>query len=86
VIARRVAGPPLAVKKIVDPTFPVPFALGPDDVMVQGALFAGEVTLVARLKRDGRVGAAVRGDLEGAAAGSVSVGTVDARITLEAVR
>jgi cytochrome c-type biogenesis protein CcmH len=86
VIARRGGGPPLAVKKIVDPTFPVPFALGPDDVMVQGTQFAGEVTLVARLKRDGRAGAATRGDLEGAAPGPIAVGTTGARITLEAVR
>jgi hypothetical protein len=64
----------------------VPFTLGPDDVMVQGTEFAGEVTLIARLKRDGPAGAALRGDLEGAAPGPVAVGTTDARITLEAVR
>ncbi len=86
VIARRGAGPPLAVKRIVDPKFPVSFTLGPEDVMVQGNEFAGEVTLLARLKRDGGVGAAARGDLEGMAPRPVAVGTTDARITLEAVR
>lgn len=86
VIARRGAGPPLAVKRIVEPVFPVPFTLGPEDSMLPGTDFAGEVTLVARLKRDGRASAAVRGDLEGAAPAPVPVGTTDARITLEVVR
>lgn len=86
VIARRSAGAPLAVKRIVDPKFPLRFVLGSEDVMMQGTELAGEVTLVARLKRDGRVGAAVRGDLEGLAPGPVAVGTTEARITLETVR
>lgn len=86
VIARRGAGPPLAVKRITAPTFPVSFALGPEDVMMQGTEFAGEVTLIARLKRDGRAGAAAQGDLEGTAPQPVAVGTTNVRITLEAVR
>ncbi len=86
VIARRGDGPPLAVTKIVDPRFPVRFTLGPEHVMVPGTEFAGEVALIARLKRDGRAAAAVRGDLEGTTPGPVAVGTTDAHITLEAVR
>jgi cytochrome c-type biogenesis protein CcmH len=86
VIARRGAGPPLAVKKITAPTFPVSFALGSEDVMMQGTEFAGEVMLIARLKRDGGAGAAARGDLEGTAPQPVAVGTTNVRITLEAVR
>jgi cytochrome c-type biogenesis protein CcmH len=86
VIARQGAGPPLAVKRIIAPKFPVTFTLGPEDVMVKGPEFAGTVTLIARLKRDGRVGTAERGDLEGMAPGPVAVGTTDARITLDVVR
>ncbi|OGL10200.1 MAG: hypothetical protein A3I17_00290 [Candidatus Rokubacteria bacterium RIFCSPLOWO2_02_FULL_72_37] len=86
VIARRGAGAPVAVKRIVEPTFPVRFVLGPEDVMRQGARFAGDLTLIARLKRDGRAGPAVPGDLEGAAPGPVAVGTTNARIALELVR
>ncbi len=87
VIARKGGGPPLAVKRITDPTFPLPFALGPEDVMHQGSELRGEVTLIARLKRDGRPGPAITGDLEGVAAGkSVAVGTTDVRITMNPVR
>jgi len=87
VIARRGGGPPLAVKRIVSPQFPVQFSLGPEDVMVQGGEFRGEVTLLARLKRDGRAGPASPGDLEGVAERNpVPVGTTGVRITLETVR
>jgi len=87
VIARRGGGPPLAVKRIVSPQFPVEFSLGPEDVMVQGGEFRGEVTLLARLKRDGRAGPASPGDLEGVAERNpIPVGTTGVRITLETVR
>ncbi len=46
-------GPPLAVKRIVAPAFPVAFSLGPGDVMIQGTAFEGPMNLTARLDRDG---------------------------------
>ena len=46
-------GPPLAVKRIVGPTFPVSFSLGPGDVMMPGMAFKGPLDLSARLDRDG---------------------------------
>ena len=46
-------GPPLAVKRIVAPAFPVSFSLGPGDVMIQGTTFEGSMNLTARLDRDG---------------------------------
>lgn len=67
IIAKRGTGPPLAVKRIPDPTFPLSFSLGPEDQMLGGTSFEGEVTLVARLKRDGKASPPARGDLEGAA-------------------
>jgi len=53
VIARGGAGPPLAVKRMTPGSFPVPFELGPSDVMVQGRPFVGPIALSARLDRDG---------------------------------
>lgn len=65
IIARKDVGPPLAVKKIVNPTFPLPYALTDQDVMFPGTPFQGEVTISARLDRDGYAGPAQPGDLEG---------------------
>ncbi len=58
IIARQGNGPPLAVKRIPNPSFPVRFALGPAGRMLADTPFAGEVTLLARLKRDGTAGPA----------------------------
>ena len=47
------SGAPLAVKRVVRPSFPVSFTLGPGDVMIPGTAFDGPVDLSARLDRDG---------------------------------
>jgi cytochrome c-type biogenesis protein CcmH len=87
VIARSGAGPPLAVKRVVDPTFPLAFTLGPEDVMLQGGELRGDVTLIARLKRDGRAGPAVPGDFEGTPdRNPITVGAADVQITMKRVR
>lgn len=67
VIARKDVGPPLAVKKIPNPTFPAAYALSAGDVMFPGTPFQGEVKVVARVDRDGSAGPAQPGDLEGTA-------------------
>jgi len=67
VIARKDVGPPLAVKKISNPTFPAAYALSASDVMFPGTPFQGEVRVIARVDRDGAAGPAQPGDLEGAA-------------------
>ena len=83
IIARQGDGPPLAVKRIPNPTFPMAFSLGPEDRMLQGASFEGEVTLLARLKRDGRVGPPAPGDLQGEARAPVRVGRRGVEIVLD---
>jgi len=87
IIARRGNGPPLAVKRIQNPKFPLVFTLGPADVMLRGTPFEGEVTLIARLKRQGVAGPAEPGDLEGSPGRNpVMVGATDVRIVLDLVR
>lgn len=67
IIARKDVGPPLAVKKIPNPSFPLPYALTAEDVMFPGTPFQGEVRIIARIDRDGNAGPAQPGDLEGTA-------------------
>jgi cytochrome c-type biogenesis protein CcmH len=67
VIARKDVGPPLAVKKIPNPSFPVAYALTAGDVMFPGTPFQGEVRVLARVDKDGGAGPAQPGDLEGTA-------------------
>jgi cytochrome c-type biogenesis protein CcmH len=68
VIARPTAGtggPPLAVKKIDHPTFPLDFTLSQENVMMQGMPFTGKINLTVRLDKDGNPVTRTPGDLTG---------------------
>jgi cytochrome c-type biogenesis protein CcmH len=86
VIARRGSGPPIAVKRIPDPTFPAAFSLGAEDQMLGGGPFEGEVTLLARLKRDGKAGPPAPGDFVGEAKRPVKLGERGVKIILDQAR
>ena len=58
-------GPPLAVKKIDRPVFPLSYSLGPENVMMQGVPFTGTITITARLDKDGNPATRQPGDLTG---------------------
>jgi cytochrome c-type biogenesis protein CcmH/NrfF/tetratricopeptide (TPR) repeat protein len=59
------AGPPLAVKKIERPTFPLAYSLGADNVMIPGGSFAGKINISARLDKDGNPMTREAGNLSG---------------------
>lgn len=65
VIARAPGGPPIAARKIDNPTFPTRFFLGQESVMFEGQSLEGEVDLSARIAQHGSAGPAEPGDLSG---------------------
>ncbi len=84
VIARRGPGPPLAVKRIVAPTFPVAFRLSREDMVMAGGPFVGEVSVVARIRKGGVAGPAQPGDLEGSPSGNrVTIGGAPVDILID---
>ncbi len=84
VIARSgSAGPPLAVKRISAPRFPLEFAIGPEDRMIQAMPFVGPLQLSARLDRDGNATTHSPGDLQGAAPAPVETGSAGVEIVLD---
>jgi cytochrome c-type biogenesis protein CcmH len=89
IIARQAGaaqGPPLAVKKIERPVFPVSYSLGPENVMMQGVSFAGSVAITARLDKDGNPTTRQPGDLTGAhKKDAVAVGSKNIDIVLDQV-
>ena len=67
IIARsRPTGPPLAVLRVPNPSFPLAFAIGQAQVMIPGLQFSGEIQLSARLDSDGNAITKLPGDLVGA--------------------
>jgi cytochrome c-type biogenesis protein CcmH len=78
------AGPPLAVKKIDKPKFPLTYSLGQENVMMQGTQFTGKINLSARLDKDGNAMTKDAGDLLGDyKKNPVEVGSRDVDITLD---
>ena len=74
--------PPLAVKRVANTGFPMRYRVSEGDVMIQGMLFQGSVSVKVRLDGDGRVGVQP-GDLEGSGAKPVPVGSVGVDIVLD---
>jgi len=65
IAARPVSGgPPMAVKKISDPRFPLSFSLGQENAMMGGA-FTGDVDLTVRASQTGDPMSRTPGDLFG---------------------
>ncbi len=76
-------GPPIAVAKISNPRFPLPFTISDRNVMTPGQRLQGKLRLTARLDSDGNAGPRQPGDLEGKTAGAVSVGDSGVIITVD---
>jgi cytochrome c-type biogenesis protein CcmH/NrfF len=79
-------GPPLAVKKIDRPVFPVSYSLGPENVMMQGVPLTGSVAITVRLDKDGNPTTRQPGDLTGDyKKNPVAVGSKNIDIVLDQV-
>lgn len=87
IIARSAAaGPPLAVKKIDKPVFPLNYSLGQENVMMQGTPFTGNINIIVRLDKDGNPATRGPGDLTGEyKKNPVEVGAKNADIVIDQV-
>lgn len=86
VIARRsgtAGGPPLAVLRIPNATLPLDFEIGPQNAMIQGMPFSGDIALTARLDSDGDAMTRANGDLAGAAKMPLQPGAAGVRLVLD---
>lgn len=78
-------GPPTAVRRIPDPSFPLDFELGPDDRMIEAMPFEGPFQLTARIDADRNAMTRNPGDLQGEAEGSFAPGAEDIEIVIDEV-
>jgi hypothetical protein len=86
VIARMgEAGPPIAVKRIVSPRFPLDFEIGPDDRMTDKIPFAGSLQLTAWVDADGNATTHEAGDLRGRIPEAVSPGARGIALTIDEI-
>ena len=82
--AQSAGGPPLAVKKIDRPSFPVAYTLGQENVMMPGVAFSGKINVSARLDKDGNPTTRQAGDMVGEyKKNPVAVGTQKVAILID---
>jgi cytochrome c-type biogenesis protein CcmH len=79
------SGPPAAVKRVVDPRFPLDFEIGPGDSMMAGVPFAGPFRLTARVDADQNAATRNPGDLQGETASRVAPGTSGVELVIDQV-
>ena len=79
------AGPPVAVKRVPDPAFPLAFEIGPGDRMMQGVPFTGPFQLTARVDADGNAATRNPGDLQGQSRERVPPGARDVELVVDQV-
>ena len=84
-MARSAKAPPIAVKRIGSPTFPMAYTLSGSDAMIPGMPFTGKINITVRLDSDGNASTREPTDLEGGYAGNpATVGQSDVNIALKA--
>ena len=85
IIARRAqqgGGPPVAVKKVVSPTFPLSFSLSDSDMMM-GGVWPEQVWLEARLDSDGNAMTKEDADWNSQRIGPLTSGSTEGILVLE---
>lgn len=86
VVARSEGGVPLAVHRIVNPEFPAPFTMGPQDLLVPGIRRNEPLHLSVEMNAHGNLGQPKSGDLAGRLASPVRPGTRGLKLRVEEVR
>jgi cytochrome c-type biogenesis protein CcmH len=79
------AGPPVAVKRVADPVFPLDFEIGPGDRMMEGIPFTGPFQLTARVDADKNAATRNPGDLQGESAERVPAGARGVELVIDQV-
>lgn len=78
-------GPPVAVRRVTQPSFPLDFEIGPEDRMMENVPFAGPFRLTVRVDADGNASTQTPGDLRGAAEGVHRPGATGVSIRIDEV-
>lgn len=80
-------GPPLAVKRVAQPfSFPYPFVLTNDDVMMKGMKPGKFMKITARISQTGAAMPVAVGDIEGVTPKPVKNGAKDVSVQLDSIK
>lgn len=83
VIAKNQGGVPIALRRYINPSFPLDFELGDEDLLLPGEPWGGLLRIEGHLNRHGDVGVAQTGDILGTAPRAVRNGDRSIRLNLD---
>ncbi len=83
IIVKDVGGVPIAVKRVVNPQFPLSFVVGADDLLIPSLHPKSPLTIEAELNSKGRIGPPVSGDFFGVCPYSVGPRQQDVGIVID---
>ena len=85
IVAKNAGGVPIAVRRIVNPQFPVDYALTSEDLLVPGSTPKGPMTLEVEMNTHGDVGKPLKGDLHGEHPDRISNGERGVHVVIDRV-
>lgn len=83
IIAKNKGGVPIAVRRIINPRFPVWYTLTPEDLIVPGVPHREGVLLQVQMNTHGNMGRPMKGDLEGFYSDPVYSGATEVHIVID---
>ena len=85
IVCKNAGGVPVAVHRVVNPQFPVDYALTSQDLVVPDTPPAGPLTLEVEINNRGDVGAQKKGDLHGEHPDRISNGDRGVHVVIDKV-
>jgi hypothetical protein len=83
IVAKNAGGVPVAVRRVVNPQFPVSYELTAEDLIVPGSVPEGPLSLEVEMNTHGNAGAPVKGDLKGVHPDKVSAGERGVHVVID---
>ncbi|OGR86543.1 MAG: hypothetical protein A3J74_06965 [Elusimicrobia bacterium RIFCSPHIGHO2_02_FULL_57_9] len=83
IVAKNKGGVPVAVRRIVNPRFPVWYSLTTEDMIIPGVDLRQGFLLQVQMNTHGHLGAQVKGDLEGSYSEPVYSGAKEIHIVID---
>ena len=85
IVCKNAGGVPVAVRRVVNPQFPVDYALTAEDLVVPDTPPSGPLTLEVEINTRGDVGAQMKGDLRGEHPDRVSNGERGVHVVIDKI-
>lgn len=84
-VAKNTAGIPVAVKRMINPQFPLNFEMGPEDLILPGYTWTGPLQIEVLVNNHGHAGVVLTGDLAGFYPTIVASGNESISITIDKI-